>query len=395
MARRRIPSYRCYKPKNLGLVVIGGKQHYLGRYGSPESVAEYNRLIQEWLSQEAQSAPVPGPAEANPTVSELILAFWTRFATQHYRRADGSPTGELQNYRDSLRPLRKLYGHTTARDFGPLALKAVRQSMIDSGLARSTINQRIGRIVRMFKWAVENEMLPPAVHQALAAVRGLQKNRTAARETAPVRPAVEADVQAIRPHVARQVWAMIELQLLTGMRPGEVCKLRTGDLETSGTVWVYQPAGHKTEHHGFERWIYLGPQAQAVLKPWLRADPETYVFSPREAVEERREQQRRQREAGGQGRRKTRSGAPRAPGRPPGACYTPRTYYHAVQYGCDRAGVPAWHPNQLRHNAATRLRREFGIEVARVILGHGRLETTEIYAEADRDRAMEVMRQVG
>ncbi len=141
---------------------------HLGRYGSPESVAEYNRLIQEWLSQEAQSAPVPGPAESNPTVSELILAFWTRFATPHYRRSDGTPTGELENSKDSLRPLRKLYGHTTARDFGPLALKAVRQSMIDSGLARSTINQRVGRIVWMFKWAVENEMLPPVVHQALA-----------------------------------------------------------------------------------------------------------------------------------------------------------------------------------------------------------------------------------
>jgi hypothetical protein len=42
MTRRRIPKYRRYKPKNLGLVVINGRQHYLGAYGSPESVAEYS-----------------------------------------------------------------------------------------------------------------------------------------------------------------------------------------------------------------------------------------------------------------------------------------------------------------------------------------------------------------
>ena len=85
----------------------------------------------------------------------------------------------------------------------------------------------------------------------------------------------------------------------------------------------------------------------------------------------------------------------RAPGRPPGERYTTKTYHHAVQYGCKRAGVSARHPHQLRHNAATWLRREFGVEVVRVILGHGRLETTEIYAEADRDKAMAAMGQVG
>ena len=94
--------------------------------------------------------------------------------------------------------------------------------MIDSGLARTTINQRVGRIVRLFKWAVENELVPPGVHHGLKAVAGLQKGRSEARETEPVRPVPDAPVEAIRPHVARQVWAMIELQRLTGMRPGEV-----------------------------------------------------------------------------------------------------------------------------------------------------------------------------
>ena len=57
--------------------------------------------------------------------------------------------------------------------------------------------------------------------------------------------------------------------------------------------------------------------------------------------------------------------------------------------------MPAWHPHQLRHNAATRLRREFGLDVARVILGHGTLMMTDQYAELDREKALAVMAQVG
>ncbi len=85
----------------------------------------------------------------------------------------------------------------------------------------------------------------------------------------------------------------------------------------------------------------------------------------------------------------------KAPGRPPEERYVPRTYLHAVRYGCKKAGVAPWHPPQLRHSAATRLRKEYGIEVARVVLGHASALTTEIYAEADRQKAIAVMGQVG
>lgn len=393
MPHHRIPSYRCYKPKNLGLVVIDSKQHYLGRYGSPESVAAYNRLIQEWLARGGASPAHSNPA-GGPSINELILAFWTRYAERHYRRPDSTPTGELDNYRDSLRPLRRLYGTTLAVDFRPLALKAVRQAMIDAGLARTTINQRVGRIVRLFKWAVESELVPPAVHQALKAVRGLQKGRSGARETKPVKPVPDSDVDAVRPHVARQVWAMIELQRLTGMRPGEVVLMRTCDIDTSGTVWVYTPERHKTEHHGQERKVYLGPRAQEVVKPWLRTNLIEYLFSPREAMGEYRAYQRR--------KRKTPlypSQRARAPKKPPkrvlGDHYTTRTYAHAIGYGCKRACITHWHPNQLRHTAATWLRKEFGLEAARVILGHRTSTVTEVYAEVDHEKALAIMERVG
>ena len=81
-------------------------------------------------------------------------------------------------------------------------------------------------------------MVPPSTHHGLKAVVGLRRGRSEARESEPVRPAPEASVDAIRPYVSRQVWAMVELQRLTGMRPGEVRQMRTCDLDATAKVWA-------------------------------------------------------------------------------------------------------------------------------------------------------------
>ena len=67
----------------------------------------------------------------------------------------------------------------------------------------------------------------------------------------------------------------------------------------------------------------------------------------------------------------------------------------AIGRACRKAGVPVWTPHRLRHNAATVLRKEFGLDVARVICGHKSPLTTEMYAELDRSKARDVMKQIG
>ncbi len=389
----RLPKYRHYKPKNLAVVRIDGRDIYLGQFESAASREKYRRVVAEWLiSTKPSTSSANSPAEMlSPTVAEMILTFWSRHAERHYRHADGTPTGELDNYRDSLRPLRRLYGQTLARDFGPRTLRLVRQAMIDDGLARTTINQRIGRIVHLFKWAAEHELVPADTYHGLKTVSGLRKGRSEARETEPVKPAPEADVEAVRSFVARQVWAMIELQRFTGMRSGEVTSLRTGDLETSGRVWTYVPGRHKTTHRGQERTIYLGPRAQAVLKPWLRADRQAYLFSPKEAVAERQAERRRQRRTPMTPSQQARQ-RKGTPGRPPGECYTTQTYHHAVQRGCQRAGVPPWHPHQLRHTRATTIRQVYGLKAAKAVLGH---TDTKIDPEKDLGLVTRIMGEIG
>jgi integrase len=417
----RLPKYRHYKPKDLGVVRLDGRDVYLGKYGSPESRETYRRVVAEWLAGLGRPGPAPGPDDGGhgPSVSDVILAFWGH-AEVHYRRADGTATGELDNLRLALRPLRRLYGSTPARDFGPKALKAIRQEMVDSGLCRRTVNQRVGRIVRVVRWAAEAELVPASIHHALKAVAPLRRGRSGAREGEPVRPVPDARVEAIRPHVGRQVWALVRLQRLTGMRSGEACIMRSGDLDRSGAVWAYTPGSHKTEHHGHGRTIYLGPRAQEVLRPWLRADPDAYLFQPREAEAERQAGRRARRATPMTPSQRARSRKAR-PRKAPGDRYDSHSYGHAIARACDRAfphpmlsGVrrksltagqraeleewrkaQRWHPHQLRHSSATSLRKEFGLEVARIVLGHTSPAVTELYAEADRAKAVAAMEQVG
>jgi len=403
---RRTPKYRHHKASDQALIELNGHRHYLGAYGSPDSLRRYAELIAEWEAGGRQ--PLHKPADL--TITELIARFW-QHAEAYYRRGDGSPSSEVSCYRTALRPLRALYGDTLARDFGPRALLAVRQVMIGNRWCRSSINHQVGRLRRVFRWAVEQELIAESVLRSLQAVDGLRRGRSAARESKPVHGVPEPYIDAIEPHVARQVWAMVQLQLLTAARPGEVIIMRAIDLDTTGRIWLYSPAKHKTAHHGHRRTIYLGPRAQAIVEPFLSGPLGDFLFSPAEAEAERR--------AAVHGRRQTpiergnRPGSNRArrPRRSPGRRYTVDSYRRAIHRGIEKANraeaeraeeenrkprlIPKWSPHQLRHTAATALRKEFGIETARVILGHRSAAMTEVYAELDHAKAVEVIARIG
>jgi integrase len=387
------PTYRHHKARDCAVVTIGGTDHYLGAYDSPESREKYDRLVAEWLARGRQPEPPPtvpeGPVATGLTVNDLILRFVSH-ATTYYRRPDGTPTTEVTEYKRTLGVMRELYGRTSAAAFGPLALKAVREKLIASDLSRGVINQRIDRIKRVYKWAVENELVPATVHQALLTVRGLPKGRSAARESEPVKPVPEGDVQKTLPHLNRFLAAMVRVQLLTGMRPGEVCQMRGVDVETAGTVWMYRPPAHKTSHHGHTRVILLGPKTQDVLRPLLAEAGHGYVFDSRRACAEARATR-----AGSSAGMRPKKDRARKNAKRPMLYYKPSTYANAVRRACEKASVPSWHPHQLRHNAATAIRREFGLDMARAVLGHHSPQITELYAELDLDRAADVMAKIG
>jgi integrase len=262
----------------------------------------------------------------------------------------------------------------------------------------------------MFKWAVGEELIPGSVHYALAAVSGLKKGRSQARETEPVKPVAQEYVDAIEPFVSRQVWAIIQLQLLTGARPGEIVIMRPCDIDRSGKIWVYSPAKHKTAHHGHQRTIYIGPRGQEILRPFLLRQPEAYCFSPQEAMSEWRQKTFVNRKTPLLQGNSPGTNIKDTPKRQPGEHYTPTGLAHTIAKAIKKAFRPEgmsdkeyakwkpaqhWHPHQLRHNAATYLRKEFGLETARIILGHRSAAITEVYAELDQEKAMEAVVKVG
>ncbi len=331
-------------------------------------------------------------------------------AKSYYVR-NGEPTGEIDGIKDSLRPLRKLYGRTLAAEFGPLRLKAVRQHMIDvQGICRTEINKRIGRIKRAFNWAVSEELIPPTIAHGLQAVKGLLMGRTKARESKPVKPVADEHVDAILPYLPPPVAAMVNLQRVTGMRPGEVVIARLCDIDRCGKVWVYDVPRHKNDWRGRERLVAIGPCGQEFLQPFLDRSDEAYLFSPCEAFEWRLSHrticykterktpvypsEMRARQAAKATRRR------RSAKRRMRPCYDSRSYWRALDYAFRRAAtegmdVVRWHPNQLRHSRATLLRKKYGVEGSRVSLGHAKVETTEIYAEKDVALAIQIALETG
>jgi integrase len=193
--------------------------------------------------------------------------------------------------------------------------------------------------------------------------------------------------------VPKPVAAMIQLQLLTGCRTEEVLMMRGCDLIPGEPNWVYQPEHHKTRWRGRQRVIPLGPRAQAIIKDFLTHDPQSYLFRPRNVVEEfhARSRQRKSKPTPSERVRRIRG----KPGRKHRLYYDRRAYRQAIIRACRRAGVPEWTPLQLRHTAATAIRARYGLEASQVVLGHAKADVTQIYAERDLAKAHAVMAEIG
>ncbi len=403
---RRVPSLRHHKATGQGFVEADGHRYYFGRLDRAETREKYHRFVAEWLANGGRH-PVP---KEDLTVSELIAQYW-QHAQGYYCRLDGSATHEVSNIRQALRSVRNLYGTAKACEFGPLGLKAVRQRMVETGWCRANINRQIGRIKRMFRWAVENELVSPTVYHGLKAVSGLKQGRTEARESDPVTPVPDSVLAITLLHMTPTLRAMVEVQRLTGMRPGEVCMMRVCDLEMSGRVWTYRPQRHKTQHHGRSRVILIGPKAQEVLRPFLTRDLRAHVFSPAQSEAERRMAMHAARKTPMSCGNVPGSNRRQDPKRTLGDRYNTTSYGRAIAHACKRAFPPPkklsaeevgqwhrehrWSPNRLRHTFATDVRREHGLEAAQVLLGHAQADVTQVYAERDLSKAVEVAAKIG
>ncbi len=365
MAKRRIPKYSLHKATGQARVWIDGQDHYLGEFGSEESKRKYSELIDKWRLQ------IENPAASSLTIGQLVLLYDQHVSTYYVK--DGKPTSEFLCVKSALRPLAEKFSKTLVGDFGPSKLIAVREKMVAANRERKSINRNIGRIVRMFKWAVSQELCRPDVVTALDCVDGLKKGRSKAVETQPVKPVSLEHVEAIKTFVSLPIWGLMRFQLATGCRPGEAIIVRGQDITMNGEVWEFHPESHKTEHHGKRRVVLIGPQGQEIIREFLKTDLSAYLFSPKDA----------------DSRRNT------AKANRPGDRYRRDSYTTAIKRACKKAEIPIWTPNQLRHTAATLIRAAADLDTARTVLGHSSTAITEVYAERDLEAAKQIIKRIG
>jgi integrase len=392
------PRYRKHH-SGQAVVTIDSRDFYLGLWKSKASKAEYDRIIGEWLGNGRRL-----PA----TTSDLAVAELVERYLDHCRAYYGA---DEHGPAKAMGPLVKLYGATMVIEFGPLGLEAVREAMIQRGWCRSYVNKQIGEIKRMFRWGVSRELFPAAIAQALDALMELRRGHTAAREREPVTPVADSVVEVTLAHLPAVVAAMVQVQRLSGARPGEVCGMRVGDVDRSGDVWKFTPRTHKTANLGHVREIYFGRRAQAVLSPYmLKLDPNAPVFSPREGEQQRRQEAHENRKTPVSCGNVPGSNKSRRPKRTPGEFYDVAAYRRAIARACDRAdswakggmiianeerAVARWGPHRLRHAAASEIRRHFGLEGAQAALGHRSADVTTRYAERNSELAAKVAAAIG
>jgi integrase len=348
MARK--PKYRRFAARDRGFVEHAGKRHYLpGEYGSTESLNAYRDFLK------SLGFLVVDKREAAPAVVTLqVLA--ARFDQWAIATFPSGRRSYVANLRAALNLLLEFISHRPERAdwFTPLKAKEFQQWMIAQGQSRGYINTTLGRIRRMFKWGVSEELIPVTAFQALATVPPIRKGR-GARETVPRKPVPREHVDATLDKLAQRLRVMVRLQWLTGVRSQSLCQAKPEQFDTSQTPWQWHPR-HKSEHLEQTLVVFIGPEAQAILGPILKAaKPGEFLFQPRNKEGKRAKRYR--------------------------SSYDSTSYARTIKRAAKRAGVPHWSPHQLRHARATLVRERHGLEAAQAALGHARIDATQIYAQ--------------
>ncbi len=315
-----------------------------------------------WRKYEQATHESVRETEPDGMTLDQVCSQFLAWANTYYRHSDGTPTGEHYNCELALRELRLRYRDKGINEITYHDILRARDEMVNEGITRSVVNQRVGIWKRMFAWALDSRLCNAYVKSEVWAINSLKRNRSSAPEGKGQSPVAHRDVKVVLPFLPPELRAMVQVHELCGARPGEMCRMRPCDIDRRRKVWIYEPQMHKTEHTGRHRIICLGPRAQKILALYIDVVAgDEYIFKPLSVREWRKQQ----------GQKVTKN--PSAKNQPAN-CYNKDTYRQAIQAGIKQARKAGhnvdWTPNQLRHACATRVRKRYGQEAARILLGH-------------------------
>jgi integrase len=379
------------------VVRIDGRDFYLGTHGSAESLARYAFLIAEYqrnglslpdsfdirpinalvasLAGGSPIDPISTHQADEPILVKHVTAAYREYVAVRHKNSPSETSRSLQICRilDSECP------DLEADKFGPRALLKLRSKWVSDGKSRQYCNRTTNSVFRLFKWAVSAELVNVTTHQRLKTVEPLRIGESDAYDTDPVTPANLEHVRKTIPYLPPQLRAVVRIQVATGARPSEILMMTPSEIDRSGEDWVYRPKRHKNANKKKTRSIPLVGDAREAVTDYLNRDPNSYCFSPKEAVEWYNAQKRANRKSKVQPSQRDR--------RKPDSSKRPRDHYdkhsyrQAIERACKKAGVPYWHPYQLRHLAGTFVRELLGAEAAQALLGHAQPSSKQRLSE--------------
>ncbi|MCL2117836.1 MAG: site-specific integrase [Planctomycetaceae bacterium] len=348
------------KLKKYAVVYYHGKIHYLGHHGTPEALTAYNRFCAEIQTNPTLSLPI---VEKDVTICELTAAFLD------HAKANFDATEYRHCRIIVLDFLDKLYGNNILVDsFKPRCLKRVRDEMVQScRFCRRIVNRYTFRIISIFAWGVENDLVQETTWRALKAVKSLPEGYSGTFDNEERQPVPDDVVRRTLPFMPPTLRAMVQLQRILGMRPNEIFKMRVGDIDTlrENGLWYYVPGSYKTARFVGKIVFPLGKPEQELIAPYLEGKKsEQAVFSPRTAMQERNAEKRANRKTKltplQLAREKSRAKKPSHISE----FYNQYSYRQAINYAIDKGNrqlsggeckipIPHWFPYQLRHSAST------------------------------------------
>ena len=209
--------------------------------------------------------PTPGAALR---IGDLTLLYQEH--AKGYYTCHGQPTGEAVTIDCALRPLNRRFSRMPVDKFGPSKLEQVQEDMIKLGRSQVLHQQELQHHPPVHPVGCQERAGAGWHPRRIETVDGLKKSRTCARETKPVGPAPDNQVDATLPHVSDQIADAVRVIKSSGMRPGETVAMRPAEIDrTDPTLWVYRPSRHKLSYRGSNRTVYLGPACISVLLPYI------------------------------------------------------------------------------------------------------------------------------
>ena len=386
--KNKDPKY-C-KLKKYAVVYYHGKTIYLGDYDSPESYVAFARFKSEIRGNHVLHQ---SEGEADVTVRELVAAF-----LDHAAATLEDPN--YTHYRVLMRDfVLKFYGDDTpVNAFTPRCLKLIRTELVQARrkdgkprFCRRSINDYVRRIVTMFGWGVENELVQETTWRTLKAVKALLAGHPGTFDYEELEEVPDDVIKRTLPFMPPTLQALVQIQYLTGMRPSEGFNMVVGNINRSrgNGLWYYELKAHKTEQYIGKKEIPLGKPEQELIAPYLEGKkPTDAVFSPATAMAERNAEKRANRESAVSPWQQKRDAAIKP--KEYREFYNKNSYRQAVEYAIQKGNktlpedqqIPYWTPYQLRRATATFIELENGLDEAQAQLGHRTADMTRRYSKA-------------